>query len=160
MATQMFLKIDGVEGESKDNTHAKEIDVLSWNWGMAQSATSHIGGGGGAGKVNMQDLSVTKYNDKASAKLMQACASGQHFSKATLTVRKAGDQPLEYLVMELSHVMISSISTGLSEEEDRQTENVTLGFATVKTSYTPQDVHGQPENEVEFGWDSEANVPL
>ena len=161
MATHMFLKIDGVEGESRDGAHEKEIDVLSWNWGMTQPASFHLGGGGGAGKVNVQDLSVTKNYDKASAKLMHGCASGQHFGKATLTVRKAGgEHPVEYLVLELSHVMITSISTGGSGGEDRLTENVTLNFATVKTTYTPQNERGEPEGDVEFGWDIETNVPL
>ena len=52
----MFLKLNGVDGESKDKTHKKEIDVLSWSWGMANSGTAHVGGGAGAGKVSVQDL--------------------------------------------------------------------------------------------------------
>jgi type VI secretion system secreted protein Hcp len=55
MAVDMFLKVDGIEGESQDEKHAKEIDVLSWSWGMSQSGTSHMGGGGGGGKVAVQD---------------------------------------------------------------------------------------------------------
>ena len=33
MAMDIFPDIDGVKGESKDETHAKQIDVLSWSWG-------------------------------------------------------------------------------------------------------------------------------
>ena len=47
-----------------DKTHAEEIDVLAWSWGMSQSGSMHMGGGG-AGKVNVQDLSFTKYIDKS-----------------------------------------------------------------------------------------------
>ena len=60
MAVDMFLKLDGVNAESKDKVHGKEIDVLSWSWGMANSGTAHLGGGAGAGKVNVQDLCVSK----------------------------------------------------------------------------------------------------
>ena len=64
MAVDMFIKIGDIEGESADKVHAKEIDVLAWSWGMSQSGNMHQGGGGGAGKVSVQDLSLTKYIDK------------------------------------------------------------------------------------------------
>src|SRR5947207_3599725 len=97
MAVDMFMKIGALKGESKDSSHKGEIDVLAWSWGMSNSGSAHVGGGAGAGKVNIQDLSFTKYIDKSSPTLDLACCTGKHFLKATLTVRKAGEQPLEYL---------------------------------------------------------------
>jgi type VI secretion system secreted protein Hcp len=64
---------------------------------MSQSGTTHMGGGGGAGKVNVQDLSLTKYVDKASPNLVMATCNGKHYKEALLTVRKAGEKPIEYL---------------------------------------------------------------
>ena len=87
----MFLKIDTVDGEAQDNKHKKEIDVLSWSWGMSNAGSAHAGGGAGAGKVNVQDLTFTKWVDKATPKLALACCSGQHFKDATLVVRKDQD---------------------------------------------------------------------
>ena len=87
MAIDMFLKIEGVEGESTDKSHQGEIDILSWSWGMSQSGTTHMGGGGGSGKVSVQDLSLTKYIDKSSTVLLTHCATGKHIPKAVLTVR-------------------------------------------------------------------------
>ncbi|MGD8937835.1 MAG: type VI secretion system tube protein Hcp [Gammaproteobacteria bacterium] len=161
MAVDMFLKIEGedVKGESRDSVHTEEIDVLAWSWGMTQSGSFHVGGGGGAGKVNVQDISVTKYIDASSPNLLKACASGQHFDKATLTVRKAGGEQLEYLVIEMDKVLVSSVSTGGSGGEDRLTENVTLNFAKFKTAYTPQSDKGAEEGAIEFAWDIEANTP-
>ncbi|EPC4310549.1 type VI secretion system tube protein Hcp, partial [Cronobacter sakazakii] len=52
MAIDMFLKVEGVTGESKDANHSSWIDVLSFNWGAAQPGNMAVGGGGGAGKVN------------------------------------------------------------------------------------------------------------
>src|SRR3954471_11793272 len=112
MAVDMFLKIDGVDGESKDKKHAKEIDVLAWSWGLSNSGSAHVGGGAGAGKVNVQDVSFTKWVDKTSPSLMLACCNGKHFDKATLVVRKAGESPLEYLIITLEELIITSISTG------------------------------------------------
>src|ERR1700730_14076625 len=93
MAVDMFLKIDGVSGEAKDKVHGKEIDVLAWTWGMGNNGSAHVLGGAGSGKVNVQDVEVTKYVDSASPQLMKACCSGAHFANALLTVRKAGAVP-------------------------------------------------------------------
>jgi len=87
MAVDIFLKLGDVKGESLDKTHQGEIDVLSWNWGMSQSGTMHLGTGGGGGKVAVQDLSITKYTDKATPAIITACAKGSHYPTVVLTVR-------------------------------------------------------------------------
>src|SRR4051794_31511408 len=84
MAVDMFMKIDDIKGESSDGSHKDEIEVLSWSWGMSQSGTAQSGTGGGAGKVNVQDLSFTKYVDKSSPNLMKLCCTGTHFKNAKL----------------------------------------------------------------------------
>jgi type VI secretion system secreted protein Hcp len=97
MAVDMFLKLDDVKGESKDSKHKEEMDVLAWSWGASQSGSTHLGSGGGAGKVSVQDVSLTKYVDKASPNLLKFCCNGKHFKEAVLTVRKAGEKPVEYI---------------------------------------------------------------
>ncbi|MBX9638989.1 MAG: type VI secretion system tube protein Hcp, partial [Mycobacteriaceae bacterium] len=131
-----------IKGESKDSKHPEEIDVLAWSWGMSQSGTTHMGGGGGAGKVNVQDLSFTQYVEKSSATLMVACATGKHIAKGNLVVRKAGDKPFEYIKIEMTDLIVTSVSTGGSGGEDRLTQNVTLNFAKVKLEYFEQDKTG------------------
>ena len=155
----MFLKLDGVDGESKDKKHSKEIDVLAWSWGMSNSGSAHVGGGAGAGKVNVQDVSVTKYVDSASPKLMLACCNGTHYAKALLTVRKAGgDSPVEYVTIKMEEVFVTSVSTGGSGGEDRLTENVSLNFSKVNLDYTPQEAKGGKGTAIPFGWDIAANA--
>ncbi|MFP5481708.1 MAG: Hcp family type VI secretion system effector, partial [Gammaproteobacteria bacterium] len=117
MSVDMFLKIKGVDGESVDSVHAKEIDIAAWSWGMSQSGTTHVGRGGGAGKVSVQDISFTKYIDKATPNLIKACCNGKHFDEAILTVRKAGEKPLEYVVLTMKDVIISNVSQGGSGGE-------------------------------------------
>ncbi|MBS0342345.1 MAG: type VI secretion system tube protein Hcp [Proteobacteria bacterium] len=157
MAVDMFFKIKDIDGESADDKHKKEIDVLAWSWGLSQSGTAHIGGGAGAGKVNVNDLSFTKYIDSASSKLILACCSGKHIDEATLVVRKAGENPLEYIKITLNTVLVSSISTGGSGGEDRLTENVTLNFAKFKYEYVPQDAKGAGGAAQTVGWDIAVN---
>src|SRR5688572_16695132 len=98
MAVDMFMKIEkDIKGESMDETHKGEIDVLSWSWGMSNAGSMQTGTGGGAGKANVNDLTFTKYVDSATTVLLSKCGGGVHFDKATLVVRKAGGKPLEYL---------------------------------------------------------------
>jgi type VI secretion system secreted protein Hcp len=158
MAVDMFMKIDGITGESKDDAHADEIDVLAWSFGATQSGSAHMGGGGGAGKVNVQDLSFTKYVDKSSTDLMLFCCNGKHVSECVLTVRKAGEEPVEYMKVTMTDVLISSFQTGGSGGQDRLTENVSLNFAKFDIEYTPQKEDGSADAPTTMGWDIEKNV--
>ncbi|PCJ16786.1 MAG: type VI secretion system tube protein Hcp [Gammaproteobacteria bacterium] len=160
MSVDMFLKIEGVEGEAADSVHGGEIDVLSWSWGMSQSGSMHIGGGGGAGKVAVQDLSFTKYIDSSSPNLMNTCCTGKHYPEATLTVRKAGGDAIEYYIIVMEEVIISSISTGAGAGDDRLVENVSLNFSKFTMTYTPQSKEGNAEASIETGFNIEENVVL
>lgn len=162
MAMDMFLKIESppIKGESKDDKHKEEIDVLAWSWGAHNSGSAQLGGGAGAGKVSVQDLSITKYIEKSSTDLMLSTCNGQHHDTVTLVVRKAGTNPVEYVKITMTEVLITSLSTGGSGGEDRLTENVSLNFAKFKLEYTPQKADGSAEAVQTIGWDIAANVKL
>jgi type VI secretion system secreted protein Hcp len=159
MAVDMFLELEGVKGESVDSAFKSKgaMDILAWNWGMSNSGTFHSGSGGGAGKANFQDMSITKFIDLASPVLMQAVAQGKHFAKGTITVRKAGDKPLEYLKISLKKVLISAYTTGGSGGEERLTENVTLNFAEWKIEYQQQDEKGGKAGSSDAAWNISEN---
>jgi type VI secretion system secreted protein Hcp len=89
---------------------------------------------------------------------MLAACNGKHFPDAQLIVRKAGQNPVEYLKIKLTEVLITSVTTGGSGGEDRLTENVTLNFAKVKVEYTPQKDDGSADAVLTMGWDIAANV--
>jgi type VI secretion system secreted protein Hcp len=127
---------------------------------MSNSGTFHTGGGGGGGKVNVQDLAVTKWIDKASPTLMLYCATGDQFAKARLTVRKAGGkEPLEYLIVDMTDVLITSLSTGGSGGEDKLTENISLNFRMFEVAYTVQKPDGTADGApLTFAWDIAANT--
>src|SRR6476646_843319 len=101
-AVDYFLMIDGIDVESHDSKHKGEIDRESWSWSQHQAGTMASGGGGGAGKVAMQDFHFVMKVNKASPKLMLACASGEHIKKATLTCRKAGKDQQPYMTVVMS----------------------------------------------------------
>jgi type VI secretion system secreted protein Hcp len=158
MAVDMFLKMAPIKGESQDAKHKEEIEILAWSWGMSQTGTTHSGTGGGAAKVSVQDISFTHWVDMASADLFKACCTGQHFDEAMITVRKAaGKDAIEYIKIKLQNIIISAISTGGSNGEERLTENVTLNFQKFEYNYTQQMPDGKPGAKPKFGYDIAAN---
>lgn len=142
MAVDAYLKIGDVKGESVVKGFEGQIDVLSWSWGMSQTGTTHRGTGGGAGRVDVQDMTFTHYVDAASSNLMLACCNGKHYPDALLTVRKAGEKPLDYLKITMTDLIITSVSTGGSKGEELVAETVSINFAKVKVEYQPQDPKG------------------
>jgi type VI secretion system secreted protein Hcp len=157
MATDMFMKIDDIKGESQDAKHKDEIEVLSWSWGMSQTGTSHSGTGGGAGKVSVQDLTFVKQVDKSSPNMIKLCCNGKHFKKAQLTIRKAGGDAVEYVKIELSDGLISGVSYAGGQGDERLTENVSLNFASFKYEYTPQTASGTGGGAVPAQWNIAKN---
>lgn len=143
-AVDMFLKLDGIKGESKDSKHRDEVDVLAWSWGASKGSASQRAN---PNQVCGQHLSATKYVDLATPGLTNNLVLGSAIPNATLTVRKAGDSPLEYIVIKLNGVLVSSLSTGGSGGEDRLTENVTFAFSGGTITYTP-DIDGKPGKSV------------
>ncbi len=110
---------------------------------MTQSGNLHAGGGGGAGKVSVQDINFTKYFDKSSPVLMKDCCTGRHHKEIKLTVRKAGETPVEYVVITFTDCIITGVSTGGSGGEDKLIENVTINFREFKVDYQEQGPDGK-----------------
>jgi len=157
-AVDYFLKIDGIEGESADHKHKGEIDIDSWSWGEHQSGTHGAGGGGGAGKVSMGDFHFVMRVNKASPKLMLACADGEHIKKAVLTCRKAGKEQQEFLKITMSDLLVSSFQTGGSGHSDVvPQEQISLNYSKIEFEYKEQKADGTLGGAVKAGWDVKAN---
>lgn len=156
MAVDMFLKLDGIKGESKDHKHGGEIHIESFSWGMSQTGAHGSGGGGGAGKVSVHDISITKHVDSSTCNLMLACCTGKHIKEGLITVRKAGDKPVEYLKIKLEDILISGVQEA-GHGSEFLSENVTINFAKFHVQYTEQDEKGAGKPGGEMGWDVKAN---
>ncbi len=157
MAVDYFLKLKGIDGESSDSKHSGEIDVLSWSWGESQSASFSSGGGGGAGKVSMQDFSFVMKVNKASPKLLEACATGAHIGEALLTCRKAGGQQQEYLTIKLTDCLVSSFSTGGTGGSDFETDSISLNFSKINYDYRPQKKDGTLDGPISTNYNLKIN---
>ena len=142
-AVDYFLKIDGIPGESADAKHKDEIEVLSYSFGETQSGTMAFGGGGGAGKVQMQDFHFMMHANKASPKLFLACATGDHIPKAILFARKAGKGQQEYAKVTLTDILISSYQTnGEASANGLAFDSIGLAFTAIEMEYKAQNADG------------------
>ena len=142
-ATDMFLKLGDIKGESLDAKHKGEIDVLAWSWGESDNtAASRKNRSGSTAPDCIQDLSLTKFIDRATPDIIMDAVLGRIINQGTLTLRRAGKQPQEYLTLTLTDVTISAYSTGGSGGEDRLTENVTLHFQKMEGTYRQQQQDG------------------
>ncbi len=159
MALDMFLKITDIPGESRDEKHKGEIDIYSFSWALGQTASAG-GGGAGAGKPDFHDFSFAVPISKASPKLFLACASGQHLAEATLTVRRAGSTPVEFLTYKLTDCVVTTYQEAGSGGEDIPNDAFTLNFSKIEVSYKEQDLKGGVGAETKAGWDLKKNEPV
>jgi type VI secretion system secreted protein Hcp len=141
-AIDAYLKIDGVQGESRREPGA--IELKDWSFGAGRGIGSPTGAASdrGAGAPNVRQIMIIKTPDKTSPLLHKCAATGCHFSRAELVVRKAGERPGEFLRYQLSDVMISSYQLGGSGE--RASESLTLNFTRI-------EVQGQPQTQTAGG---------
>ena len=154
-----FLKLDGIQGESPDKTHKNEIEIESFSWGATQTGTARAGGGMGAGKVQMQDFHLSMKANKASPKLMLACAQGEHLKSAILSCRKAGKEQLDYLKVTFSDILVSSYQTGGSEGADvLPMDRISLNFSKVEIEYKEQKADGSLGGAIKAHYDLKTNT--
>jgi type VI secretion system secreted protein Hcp len=153
-----FLALDGIPGESQDPTFPDAIEVVSWTWGVAQKTTSAAGGSSGAGRVIVEDFTIHKRLDKASAMLVLACCTGKPIPKATLSARKAGGGQEVYWTHEFTNVLISGVQ--LATEGALVREVVKINFGKFNASYRQQMPSGLLLGPVQAGFDVSGNVKI
>jgi type VI secretion system secreted protein Hcp len=157
MASNIFAKLGDIKGESLDNKHKGEIEVLSYSWGVTNPGSLHSGGGGGAGKATFQDLSIVHKIDKASPVLLKACATGEHLKDATITFRKAGKGQQEFLIIKMNDVIVTGVIQGAADGDTAGSESVNLEFAKVDLEYKPIKADGSLDAGIHFKYDLKAN---
>jgi type VI secretion system secreted protein Hcp len=157
MAIDIYLKVDGATGESKDSNHKNWIDVLSFNWGATQPGNMAVGGGGGTGKVNYKDLQIQALIDKATPAILKYCSSGKHVTKVELSICKAGGGQIEYSRIVLEDVLVTQTEfTGVGNT-DTIAVNYAFQASKVNLSYWEQSDSGTRGAESKAGWDIKQN---
>ena len=156
MAIDIFAKLGDIKGESLDAKHKDEIEVLSYSWGVANTGAGGGTGGSGTGKATFQDLVIVHNIDKATPRLLEACAKGMHIKEATITHRKAGKGQQEFLIVKLNDVLVASVVHG-GTTDGPGSETVSLSFSKVDLEYRPQNPNGTLDPGIRFKYDLKAN---
>jgi type VI secretion system secreted protein Hcp len=150
-----FLKLDGIQGESRDLKHKGEIELESFFWGETNPVIPH-GGGGGVGKVQVEDLHVVMKLNKASPLLFLACATGEHIKGAILTARRALKAQQEFLVYKLTDLLVSEYHQSAGTDAV-PVDQVSFNFSRIQIEYRPQKPDGSLDASVKAGWDVKEN---
>jgi type VI secretion system secreted protein Hcp len=157
MAVEIFLKLEGIDGESQKEGHEKEIEVFSYSHGASNPTSTALGTGHGAGKVDLSSIILQKQVDTATPKLFQFCCNGKHIATGKITVREAGgDKPVEYLTYDLHEVFIDTINWGGTAGGGKPSESVGISFRKIVQTYLPQKADGTPGTKMVGGWDTAA----
>ncbi|PYE16128.1 type VI secretion system secreted protein Hcp [Paraburkholderia silvatlantica] len=154
MSNDVFLKIDGITGESQDAEHSGEIEVTNWTWRMSQRSSMMSGSGGGTAKATVEDLVIFHELDRASPNLMSYCLTGKHVPKAILTMRKAGGVPLDFFRITMFDVIVTAVEMSSSYEQIR------LSFASVRQEYIVQNALGGSRGVITGTFDIKANATV
>ena len=152
-----FLKLDGIAGESTDAKHKGEIELVSFSWGVSQSAAG--GSGGGAGKSRLKQFEFLMRVNKASPAVFLAVASGMHLKEASLAVRRRSKAAFDWLKVKFSDVLITSYEQA-GEDAEVPYERVAFDFAKVELEYKPQTARGAPGTAISAGWDLAKNLKI
>jgi type VI secretion system secreted protein Hcp len=152
MAVDMFLKLDGIKGESTDAKHPDEIQIDSFSFGQASELGRDTGQR--AGRVSMQDFHFVMSVNKATPQLMLKCAKGEHILEGLLTLRKPGAQPLEFLKIKFADIIISSFqNAAIAADAGQPKDQFSLWFAKIEFSYYRQNNTGGLDPPDIFVWD-------
>jgi type VI secretion system secreted protein Hcp len=158
MASDIFLKIDGIKGDATDVDHQNEIEVVSWSWGVSEELIREGGLGIVGGKPKVGDFVIGKQLDKASPDILRACLTAKHIKEVVLTQRRAGAGTLNFLTITLNDVLISNVNDIEPNAASKPTESVVFGFfAKVIYEYVPLKPNGQPDTPVTLKWDVQAS---
>lgn len=159
MALDMFMRIEGIRGESKDANHKDWTDIQSFRWGAEQPGSMSSGGGGGAGKVNFDDLTVVAAIDKAAPTVLKNCAVGQHLGKVEIAVCKAGGSQVEYSRTTLEDVLITAVRFVGTQDNESLMMEYSFQAAKVKNQYWEQNDKGSKGAEVQMAFNVKENRP-
>ncbi len=157
MAVDMFMKIEGANGESKDANHKDWVDIQSFAWGATQPGSMSAGGGGGTGKASFNDLHVVALIDRATPAVLKHCATGKHLGKVEVSVCKAGGEQVEYTRITLEDVLVTSVQYRGVQDGDAVEVSYAFQAAKVKQQYWEQTDKGGKGAESVVGYDIKQN---
>lgn len=150
-----YLKIDCIQGESTDEKHAGWIEVLDYDFSIAQKVSpTASSAGGGAEQADFSEFTITKLLDKSSPLLTLACVEGRHIDSIVMELWRTGN--VKYMTYQLSDCLISAVSVWRDGEFPE--EEIAINVARFELIYTQQSRNGgHASGHVAGGWDRVRN---
>ena len=155
MAVDYFLKLAGIEGESTDDKHKKDITILSWSWGASQISSVAGTGGSGAGKVSLSDFSVMAYFDKSTPLFFKNVCAGTHIKTGEMTAIKSGADGKPYLKVDFKELFVTSLQISASGEIP--SVSISFSYNEIKIDYSEQNEQGTLTSTGAVTYDTKAN---
>jgi type VI secretion system secreted protein Hcp len=155
-----FLDLEGIEGEAQDAQYKDKIEIQSVSFGAVNNSSFAQGTGAGIGKGRIQNISFSKFCDKASMKLWERTVNGKAINSGKLTLLKmSGETKLPYLELDLTNAVVTSWQSSARGDGQLPMETFQLSFVKVQTEYAPQGNDGDASGKIGFAWDTQANAP-
>ena len=155
MASDQFLKIDSIDGDSTVDGHVKEIELQSWSLGATVPVGPRSTSGSAAAGTSMhQDLSCAKMLDEASNGLAAACWEGKTIANAVVTTQRQGESgggKVDYMKILLTDVIVASYNRS-GAPDTIPMEMFSLNYATIKVEYFTTDAAGGSGGWQKKGW--------
>lgn len=148
----IFLKLDGVNGDAKADGYKDQIVVTSWNWAVDNSAGPSTVQGG---NTSVTGIRITMPHGRATAALMEKCSQGKTSKSmnGTMTICRTGAKLEKYIVIKLTAVLVSHVGLSGSEGRDAMEDNVTLNFTKFEYEYQTVDPSGTKGAKPTFTYD-------
>ena len=149
---RFFLDLPPIRGDSTDNRHRDQIEVLDWSVGVDSSVGS--GSGRRAGKSQPRPFTAVARSSIASPPLLAAAAQGRTFPEARFYgVSQSADERHDYLLITLTNVQVTSYALAPDDTDATPTDVFELVYERLQLSWTPQDASGRPGAAVVAGYD-------
>jgi type VI protein secretion system component Hcp len=127
---QGFMRFPGLLGESNNDRHRDEIDVVSYTQTAGTAACFRV--------------IVIKNLDRASPGLALLAVTNQVVSPVTILLEKSGDAPVEVFRAVLDNVVVGNVELVEVDGAPTPTERVTLRPRRATLTYTLQSPSGGP----------------
>ena len=166
MSYDMFLKIDGINGDSADDKFKQWIEINSYSHRISQPIGGALSAQGvhTGGRADHADFSMTHRLDSATPILSLYCCTGKHIPNIELDLCRAMGDKTIFMTYKFKDSIVASVSPSGSAVSDDPLpmEEITFRYGQINWAYTPTDITGGGKTgaAVQSGWSTLMNKPM
>lgn len=154
----IYVQIEGIEGESQHKNHRGWIEAEAFSQGVTMTGSTHTGGGGGAGRVNFQPITLIKRLDIASPQIWLKLLQGRAVNKVTIEFFQDANDQYPFFKIELKNALFVSVQQGETTDAGEYLEEVQIEFAEIEMTVVQPREDGGQGAEASAGWNLPQNT--